>query len=180
MNNPLHEGLPDDDSLVPDAVRELKIEDADLLSCNVATFERLFSPATMTASIALQLRGSVVLTSALCDRDPRPNWKIPEWRRYLNALFSKLPHFSYFLLALEQTYVGVVLSLLPLDALVIAEDRTVNYDRGALIAKLVSLLGPAAEYCRTIDDDPGPVLRNLLKGFTSDIAQDSLRQLDAF
>ncbi len=177
MNNPHVGDDLDDDSLVPDAVRELKIEDADLLSCNVATFERLFSPESLSSTSAWQLRGSIVLTSAWCDRDPRPNWKIPEWRKYLEELFNKVPHFSYFMLAVEKVYVGVILSVLPLEALVIEDRGIVDYDRRVLITKLLSLLRPVAEYCRRIEDNPRFVLRNLLRGFTSDISQEVLKQL---
>lgn len=179
LNSPFEENHADlSEPLLPDAIRELQIEESDLLSCNVATFERLFSPMTLPSSMAKQMRGSVVLSSAWCDRDPRPNWQIPEWRAFVEQLFKELPHFSYFMLAVEQFYVGVVLSLLPIaEASVAVEGRAVNCDRVTLIAKLKSLLEPVLEYCKIISDDARLALRNLLQGFSPDVAHEVLEKL---
>ena len=156
---------------MPDMIRNLQIEDVDLLACDVTTLERLFSLATLRPSDGKQLRGSVILTSAWCDSDPRPNWSIPEWRRYLNAVFITLPHFSYFLVTLEQTYVGIVLALLPESAGKTEGKMVVFTDRSALVKTLVSLLGPVKSYCQELFDDFDQVLSDLLRAFPRDVAK---------
>src|SRR5947209_7945219 len=141
----------------PDEIRMLQIDDKDLLSCNVANFERLFSKEKLLPSKAKQLWGSVALTTERCDKDPRPNWRIPEWRRYMARLFERLPHFSYFLLAVKEIYAGVVLALLAEEHLLIVNQDAVSPDRGALVYKLVSLLEPVVAYCKEIFDEPEQV-----------------------
>lgn len=150
---------------MPRMIRELQITEADLLTCNISTFSRLFSRATLPPSEAKELRSSVVLTSAWCDADSRPNYLIPEWRRFVEALIVALPHFSYFHVALEQTYFGFVLSALPEDAIRAEGGGLVLRDPRLMVAKLVALMKPVQIYCQEIFDDSEPVILDLLRPF---------------
>jgi hypothetical protein len=178
----------------PDEVRMLQIEDNDLLSCNVAHFVRLFSKEKLAPSKAKRLWGSIVLTSGRCDKDSRPNWQIPEWRRYIARLFKELPHFSYFLLAVDQIYAGVVLSLLTEDELLIVDRNdpffkailgdkvavshgSVIPDRTAIVNTLSTLLEPVIVYCKEVFDEPKSVLNYLLQGFPEDVRDEVLEDL---
>jgi hypothetical protein len=153
----------------PSAIRNLQVTDSDLFGANVDTFARVFSPVTMKPHEAKEMRGSVVVTSLWCDKDPRPNWQIPEWRAFAKCLFTKVPHFSYFVVGMESYYAGLVYAVLP-DEVVLSKGVDQGVVTQAVVKALVGLLGPVVEYCERIEDDAGSVFDYLLQGFPPGIA----------
>jgi hypothetical protein len=150
-------------------IRAIDISADDLRSENVTHFVRLFSPVTLKPSAAKELRGTLVLVSESLDSDARPNWQIPEWRRYLLKLFNELPHFSYFLLHAEQTFLGVVLAVMPPEKTAVSGGE-LSFDPAAMTESLTTLLEPVVAYSEEIYDDKEIVIGSLLQSFPAEVA----------
>src|SRR4051812_36869425 len=79
------------------AIRVVNIPPDDLLRANVEHVVRVFGTISEVPGRAKALQGLVFLGFPSVDDDPRPNWAIPEVRRFIERLDAEMPYFPYFL-----------------------------------------------------------------------------------
>jgi tetratricopeptide (TPR) repeat protein len=81
-----------------DAIRMLETSDEDVAEGSAKHVIRLLTDLADRPDQAKQLRGKIVLAFSTYDSDPRPNYLIPEIRRFIRSADEGLPHLPYFLL----------------------------------------------------------------------------------
>jgi hypothetical protein len=129
---------------------EFQVANADALSGNVTPLVKRFTEQ-LTVDDAKAMRGSLLLTMPVFDPDSRPNWAIPECRRYIANVDETLPHFPYFLSAnpiLGQVRVYLA-SLVPMI------DMTTGAFRSDQMIELANRKADdVARYCVSLGEDP--------------------------
>ena len=149
------------------AIRFLNVKHQDILNANVADFTRLFGK--IAPEDAQRLRGKVVLGLPSFDSDPRPNWAIPEIRRFIQALDKALPFFPYFLVG-DPALSFVLFYLLSLLPSLNVEKRM--YDGADLIALAFRKAQDVRRFAQSIDDDVERAAESLLLNLPTDIVKD--------
>jgi len=101
-----------------DTIRMLEVSEEDLRNCDTGNLERVFGGLERRGpAYVQQLRAKTVLLFPSLDSDERPNYLIPECRRYLRRLYDNKPHFMYYLV--PDNRMGAIamhlLALAPMD-----------------------------------------------------------------
>jgi hypothetical protein len=129
---------------------EFQVADADALSGDVTELVNRFTKQ-LSVDDAKSLRGSLLLSIPVFDPDSRPNWAIPEYRRYIANADRALPHFPFFLVA--NPMMGQVKVYLAALA-PIADPATGGFRRDQMIDLAERKANDVAAYCETLGEDP--------------------------
>jgi hypothetical protein len=137
-------------------IRSLEIQQADLNACNVKNLVRPFAKIEASGDTRLKhLRGTVIISFPSLDPDPRPNYFMPEVRRFIEQIYRELPHFLYYLT--PEPLLGAVgmhvLSLLPNSELTIRDNAAMPKDHACLARLMAERLKRAVAFARHIGDD---------------------------
>jgi hypothetical protein len=136
--------------------RELRISDEDMDAGNAADVIRLFNDAISVPRNAKLLRGSIVFAFGRFDRDPRPNFVIPEVRGFTQLVDQAHPHFCYFLPEAPETtqIYSWLMSLAHPEEPILAGARGIKVNPGKFIELIIARIEAVRRLCTRILDDP--------------------------
>jgi hypothetical protein len=156
--------------------QELKISDEDIDAGNAADVIRVFNDAVAIPRTAKTLRGSIFFNFGRFDHDPRPNFVIPEIRRFTWLVDRAHPYFCYFLIEppeMTQMYSWIMSLCSPIEP--ITDTAVIKANPGELVDLIVTRLRAVRTLCDRILDDPSPTEEAVLNAMPKPIATTCLR-----
>lgn len=153
-------------------IRVLAISDKDLDAGNASVVIELFNKAVAVPKTAKELRGSIVFEFGRFDKDPRPNFVIPEVRRYTQLIDQAHPYFCYFLPEppeMTQVYSWIMSLASPTEPIV-AGATGVKVSPGEFVDMIAKRLGAIRSFCNRIYDDPSVTETAILDALPKSIA----------
>lgn len=154
------------------AIRVLAISDADLDVGNAADPIRVFNQAVAVPKHARALRGCIVFEFARFDNDPRPNFIIPEVRRYTQLIDQAHPYFCYFLpepAATTQVYSWLMSLASPIEP--IAPNATgIIVDECDFLDLIMTRIAAVQSLCDRIFDDASITEKAIMDALPKNIA----------
>lgn len=158
--------------MMPREIRELGILDQDLDAGNASDVISIFSEVVMVPRTAKALRGSIVFKFGRFDEDSRPNFIIPEVRRFTAMVDHAHPYFCYFLIELPeamQIYSWIMSLASPAEPLS-ANASGMMVKPAEFIDLVATRVRAVRALCERIYDDPRPTENAMLQAIPESLA----------
>lgn len=155
--------------MIPEnAIREIDFPQEDLDTCNTTHFIRLFTEISQTPWKSKNLKGKIVLGFPTYNDDPRPNYAIPEIRKFVQALDASFPFLPYFLFPEPATsHILFYLQCL------IEFDSRYSFSSQELIAMAQKKMSEVKRFCDKIADEPHSVAERIILNMPPEILREA-------
>jgi hypothetical protein len=153
-------------------IRALVESDADLDAGDASETIELFHKVVTVPKHAKALRGCIVFQFGRFDSDPRPNFVIPEVRRYTQLIDEAHPYFCYFLpepKEMTQVYSWLMSLASPVEP--IAPNATgVKVNAGEYVDMIAERITAVRTLCNRIFDEPSVTEKAILDAVPKEAA----------